>query len=151
MDLLGIGVLVFAIAFLILVIFLIKALNSLTKVLGGVEETVGKLPDQMDEISKQTEVILHNSNETILDLNQKMDDLNPIFHIVRDTGEASQRLSSSLVDITNSFKKDSTEGSSKVKEKNMGGLYGALALTYFLAQKRKTLKDEFQQQGAGNP
>ncbi|WP_158736028.1 DUF948 domain-containing protein [Alteribacillus sp. YIM 98480] len=141
MDLLGISLLIVAIAFAVLVIFLIRALNNLSSVLNGIDKTVEKLPDQLDEVMKESGVVIHNSNETLLDLNEKMRALNPLFHILGDAGEASRKLSSSLADITVSWKKNTEEGKEASQKKDLGGLYGAAALIYYLTQKRKALKE----------
>ncbi|MGY4689474.1 DUF948 domain-containing protein [Salibacterium sp. K-3] len=141
MDLVGISILIIAIAFAVLVIFLIRALHNLTNVLGGVSKTVEKLPDQLDDVMKETGVVIHNSNETLLDLNEKMRTLNPLFYILGDAGEASRKLSSSLVDVTASMKKNTDEAKEQADNRDLGGLYGGAALAYYLFQKRKALKN----------
>lgn len=141
MDLIGIGVLVFGIAFAILVIFLIIVLRNLTSVLSNVDKTVEKLPSQLDDVMKNTESILNSSNTTIDDLNEKMGALSPLFYIIGDAGEATRKVSSSLVDVTASMKKNTTEGNETTKQKDLGGIYGAAALGYYLFQKRKALKE----------
>ncbi|WP_240374790.1 DUF948 domain-containing protein [Bacillus piscicola] len=141
MDLVGIGVLIVAIAFAVLVIFLIKTLNNVSQVLHGVNETVEKLPDQLDEVLKETSEVIHQSSETLEDLNEKIRTLNPLFYILSDAGEASRKLSSSLVDVTASMKKNTTEGKELIQKKDLNGVYGLASLAYFLFQKRKALKD----------
>ncbi|GAK05463.1 general stress protein [Geomicrobium sp. JCM 19037] len=140
MDLLGIAALVAAIAFAVLVIFLGKVLSNLSVVLQKTGETVGKLPDQLDEISKETGIILHNTNETILDLNEKIKTLNPIFGMVQDAGEASRKLSSSLVDMTESMRSQTNQAAKMTDNKDLRGMYGLAAFVYYLNQKRKEHK-----------
>ncbi|MGP4059474.1 DUF948 domain-containing protein [Halobacillus sp. H74] len=140
MDYLGIGVLIIGIAFAIVSIFLIKALNNLAKVLGGVRKTVDQLPDQLDSVMKETTGVLHNSNDTLADVNEKIRALSPLFYIVGDIGESSRKLTSSLVDMTASIKQSTHEGEQKINEEGWRGIYGALALTYYLSQRRKALK-----------
>ncbi|WP_173918099.1 DUF948 domain-containing protein [Halobacillus sp. Marseille-Q1614] len=141
MDLLGIGVLIIGIAFAIVSIFLMKALNNLANVLKGVDRTVEKLPEQLDEVMAQTVEVLNNSNDTLADVNVKIRALSPLFYIVGDIGESSRKLTSSLVDVTKSMKKSTSTGEAKVKERDVSGLYGAVALGYYLTQKRKALKE----------
>ncbi|QQK77016.1 DUF948 domain-containing protein [Salicibibacter cibarius] len=136
MDLLGIAALIFAIAFAVLVVFLAKALGNLANVLSKTEVTIGKLPDQLDEITRETGTVLHNTNETILDVNEKVANLNPFFAMIGDAGEASRRLSSSLVDITESMKNRSQEATDTSHQKGLSGFYGLAAFIYFLNQKR---------------
>ncbi|MFC7063054.1 DUF948 domain-containing protein [Halobacillus seohaensis] len=141
MDYLGIGVLIIGIAFAVLSIFLMKTLNNLANVLKGVDRTVEKLPEQLDGVMSQTSEVLHTSNDTLVDVNEKIRALSPLFYIVGDIGESSRRLTSSLVDMTSSMKKSTSTGEEKVKEKDASGLYGAVALGYFLTQKRKAVKE----------
>ncbi|MGP4078076.1 DUF948 domain-containing protein [Halobacillus sp. K22] len=140
MDYLGIGVLIIGIAFAIVSIFLIKALNNLANVLGGVRKTVDQLPDQLDSVMKETSNVLNNSNDTLADVNEKIRALSPLFYIIGDIGESSRKLTSSLVDMTQSMKESTHEGEQKINEEGWRGIYGALALTYYLTQKRKELK-----------
>ncbi|WP_082231985.1 DUF948 domain-containing protein [Halobacillus massiliensis] len=141
MDYLGIGVLIIGIAFAIVSIFLMKALNNLANVLKGVDRTVEKLPDQLDGVMAQTTEVLNNSNDTLADVNVKIRALSPLFYIVGDIGESSRQLTSSLVDVTKSMKKSTSTGEAKVKERDVKGLYGAVALGYYLTQRRKAVKE----------
>lgn len=139
MDYLGIGVLIIGIAFAIVSIFLIKALNNLAGVLNGVRKTVDQLPDQLDSVMKETTGVLHHSNDTLAEVNEKIRALSPLFYIVGDIGESSRKLTSSLVDMTHSLKQTTHEGEQKINEEGWR-VYGALALTYYFSQKRKALK-----------
>ncbi|MBM7554163.1 DUF948 domain-containing protein [Thalassobacillus pellis] len=145
MDLVGIGVLIIGIAFIILAIFLAKVLVNLSKVLSGVNKTVQKLPDQLDDVMKETGQLLNKSNDTLADVNEKIRTLSPLFYIVGDIGESSRKLSSSLVDVTMSWKKTTSEGKETAHRQDLGGLYGAVALGYYFTQKRKALKDMTQE------
>ncbi len=144
MDFLGIGVFIIGIAFAIVSIFLIRALNNLAGVLGGVNKTVQQLPDQLDGLMKQTTNILHTGNDTLADVNEKIASLSPLFYIVGDIGESSRKLTSSMLDMSKSVKKSTHEGESKINEEGWRGIYGAIALTYYLSQKRKALKEASQ-------
>ncbi|WP_101841875.1 DUF948 domain-containing protein [Halobacillus sp. Marseille-P3879] len=141
MDFLGIGVFIIGIVFAIVSIFLMKTLNNLANVLNGVDKTVEKLPEQLDQVMTQTSDVLHTSNDTLADVNEKIKALSPLFYIVGDIGESSRKLTSSLVDVTASMKKNTENGETKVKEKDVSGLYGAVALGYYLTQRRKALKE----------
>ncbi|WP_079477655.1 DUF948 domain-containing protein [Halobacillus salinus] len=140
MDWLGIGVFIIGIAFAIVSIFLIKALNNLANVLKGVTKTVDQLPGQLDSVMSETSNVLHNSNDTLADVNEKIRALSPLFYIVGDIGESSRKLTSSLVDMTYSMKSTTREGEQRVSEEGWRGIYGALALTYYFVQKRSALK-----------
>ena len=88
----------------------------------------------------ETSNVLHNGNDTLADVNEKIRALSPLFYIVGDIGESSRKLTSSLVDMTHSMKQSTHEGEQKINEEGWRGVYGALALTYYLIQKRSALK-----------
>ncbi|KGX87217.1 DUF948 domain-containing protein [Pontibacillus litoralis] len=140
MTLLGIGVLIIGIAFFILVIYLSKTLNQLANVLDGVHKTVDQLPEQLDSVMKETGQLLNKSNDTLEDVNTKLAALSPLFYIVGDIGESSRKLSSSLVHVTESMKQSTKEGKDVANNHNLNGLYGAIALGYYIMQKRNILK-----------
>lgn len=141
MDLIGISLLIIAIAFAVLIVFVINVLNRLSNVLENTNKTIEKLPEQIDGMLKETEMVIHHSNDTILDLNEKLRALNPVFHMIADAGEASRKLSSSLVDVTETMKRTSEKGKEVTKEKDFSGIFGLLSFAYFLYQKRQSLKD----------
>lgn len=143
MDLMGIGVLLIGVAFLVLAIYVARVLNNLANVIGGVDKTVEQLPEQLDNILNETGNLIHHSNATLSDVNEKLGTLTPLFHIVGDIGESTRTLSSSLVDVTKSAKKKMDKTDPAVQNKRLGGVYGSVALSYYLYQNRKELKKGF--------
>ncbi|MFC2949236.1 DUF948 domain-containing protein [Virgibacillus sediminis] len=142
MTLTGIGVLLIGIAFLILAIFLANTLQHMAGMLKGVEKTVDRLPDQLDDVMKETGVLISESNNTLADVNEKMKQLTPFFEMAGDMGDATRKLSSSLVDMTETMKNKTEEASGISGKNNLGGLYGSFALGYYLLQKGRRAKSE---------
>jgi len=143
MDLTGIGVLLIGIAFLVLAIFFSRVLNNLSKVIDGVGKTVEQLPNQLDSILNETGNLIHHSNDTLADVNEKLGTFTPLFHIVGDVGESTRTFSSSLVDVTASMKKKMADGADEqTQNKRLGGVYGSVALSYYLLKKRREMKKE---------
>lgn len=140
MDLIGIGVLLMGIACLVLAIYVARVLNNFANVVGGIDKTVEQLPGQLDNILNETGNLLHHSNETLTDVNEKLGTLTPLFHIVGDIGESTRTLTSSLVDVTESAKKKVDKTDSTLQSKRLGGVYGSVALSYYLYQNRQELK-----------
>lgn len=140
MDYTGIGVLLMGIALLVFAIYLARVLNKFANVIEGVDKTVEQLPKQLDNILKETSNIIHHSNATLVDVNEKLGTLTPYFHIVGDIGESTRTLSSSLVDVTKSAKKKMDKTDAETQNKRLGGLYGSVAIGYYLVQKRKEMK-----------
>ena len=140
MDLIGIGVLLMGIACLVLAIYVARVLNNFANVIGGIDKTVDQLPGQLDNILNETGNLLQHSNETLTDVNEKLGTLTPLFHIVGDIGESTRTLTSSLVDVTKSAKSKMDKTDPSLQSKRLGGVYGSIALSYYLYQNRQELK-----------
>ena len=140
MTLVGIGVLLIGVAFLVLAFFIGHALNNLAGVLGGIDKTVKELPKQLDDVFKETGNMINESNQTLVDVNDKLKHLSPLFYVIGDFGNVTRKVSSSIVDVTDSIK-TKTEGGKEVAESNkLGGVYGTFALGYYWLKKRQELK-----------
>ncbi|WP_051314902.1 DUF948 domain-containing protein [Alteribacter aurantiacus] len=140
MDFLGIGVLIFALAFAGLVVYLAKVLSKLTDVLTHTAKTVENLEGQIGELTSETKLTLYNTNETIADVNHKLSQLDPIFHIVNDVGESAHRVTTSLVKMSKRTEKDVNKGSVKLDEKDIRGWMRTASFVYYLVKKRKEKK-----------
>ncbi|MFC3040884.1 DUF948 domain-containing protein [Virgibacillus xinjiangensis] len=142
MTLTGIGVLLIGIAFLVLAIFLANTLQHMAGLLKGVEKTVDRLPDQLDDVMKETGNLISESNNTLADVNEKMEQVTPFFQLAGDMGDATRKLSSSLVEMTEALKQKSDDASSISGKNNLGGMYGSFALGYYLLQKKRKARSE---------
>lgn len=71
--------LIIAIAFVVLVVFLTKAIFSLTKTLELIQTKINSLGDEPEKLMK-------NVNEISTDVNQKMKCLNPLFYSISNVG-----------------------------------------------------------------
>ncbi|MFB4170028.1 DUF948 domain-containing protein [Virgibacillus sp. JSM 102003] len=109
MTLVGIGVLLIGIAFLVLAVYLSWTLNNLAHVLRGVEKTVEHLPNQLNDIFKETGNLINHTNSTLSDVNEKLRTLSPLFYIVEDVGEMSRKLTTPLANFNISRKKKTEE------------------------------------------
>ncbi|MFD2627658.1 DUF948 domain-containing protein [Oceanobacillus kapialis] len=140
MDWLGIGVTVIGVAFLILVIVLIKPLNKLANVLGGLQKTTDNLPAQVDDMMSQTKNALQSGNDTLAQINSQIKELSPIFHTIGDAGRATNHLSTSIADKVMKVKTETAEGSSFITKHDLEGLYGLGTLIYYVVQQQKNGK-----------
>ncbi len=137
MDLVGIGVLLIGVAFLVLSIFLGRVLNNFASILVGIDKTVEQLPHQLDGILNETGNLIHNTNNSLADVNEKLGTLTPIFHIIGDVGESTRTMSSALMDATRSMKNKDSSATVEQQEKRLGGAYGVAALGYYALRKGK--------------
>ncbi|WP_100012731.1 DUF948 domain-containing protein [Lentibacillus sediminis] len=142
MTLTGIGVLIIGIAFLVLTIFIANTLQNLAGILSGIEKTVDKLPEQLDDVMKETGNLINESNNTLADVNDKMQQLSPLFYMVGDVGNVTRKFSSSLVDVTETLKTKTDASKDTSNKKDLGGVYGSVALGYYLFKRRRKAKRE---------
>lgn len=140
MDWLGIGVLIIGIAFAGLVLVLIKPLNKLGNLLFSVQRTTDELPHNIDLLTDRAKDAMQSGTEALTNVNNQVKELSPLFYIIGDVGRSTQKLSSSLVDATAKMKVNTEDGKNFNNNNNLEGVYGALTLGYYLAQRRKAFK-----------
>ena len=145
MDWLGIGVLIIGVAFSALVIILIKPLSRLTDVLEGVEQTTDRLPKVLDDNANQAHEVFQNVNITLANVNEQVQSVNPVLHIVRDAGQASQQLTAVALEKTLELKKNTSEAKEFTTRKRYQGFYGIVSFFFYLIQNKKALKESLPQ------
>ncbi|MFC4025595.1 DUF948 domain-containing protein [Oceanobacillus longus] len=138
----GIGLIIIGIAFMALVVFLIKPLNNLAGVFSSLQKTTDELPKTVDEITLQATKTMSTSVETLYQVNNQVKELSPLFHIVGDAGRATNQLTTTMVNAVDDMKVNTQNGNDFATRKNLEGFYGALTLGYILFQKNKEMKNE---------
>lgn len=73
--------LIFALAFVLLVIFLAKLLNTASNTLSSVQK-------QIEDLGHEPRNLVRHANEIAVNLNHKLKNLDPLFHTVANIGEA---------------------------------------------------------------
>ncbi len=96
-----ISALIAAIAFGVLVIYLVQTLKSLRTTLDNVATTVDSLEKQLTGITRETERLLHNTNILTEDIQQKSIALNTVFDQVKEVGGSLGNLNDSLKNLSN--------------------------------------------------
>jgi uncharacterized protein YoxC len=157
MGLIEVSVFIIAVAFCILVFFLIKVLNSVNQSIAQTEKAIASLQNQMDDLGKETTQLLHQANDVISDLEQKSKSLNPLFQTVHDAGQAAHQLSNSLLQASSTLSKNLKKGADLAAEQNaekVSVFLRAASLGYFLVQKwkqRRHKENGERQQANGEP
>ncbi len=95
-NILYISVAVIAVAFLVLVLYIIQTLKSLQKSLNSVTKTVEHLQNQVQVIVKETEHLLKTSNELAEDWKQKSEKLNSVVSAAGELGHTVKQFNTSL-------------------------------------------------------
>ncbi|GIN11754.1 DUF948 domain-containing protein [Shouchella clausii] len=95
-----ISALIVALAFAILVIYLIKTLKSATKTLENTSATVEALEKQLRGITTESELLLKKTNALADDLQQKSESLNTVFGAAKELGESMKTLNQSVHQVS---------------------------------------------------
>jgi uncharacterized protein YoxC len=85
-----------ALAFVVLVVFLITTLRSITALLGQTNTTINELQIQLSNVSKDASDVLRHTNAVTVDVLNKLHSLDPTFDSVKHVGEAVEEITSSV-------------------------------------------------------
>lgn len=107
-----ISVAIIAVAFAILVFFLIKTLKAATVSLDKVTQTLQEVQKTIDELSYEVKQTIRNTNDITVDVQHKMKQIDPVMDTVRNLGEA-------LSEVTYAVKEVSSGVVSKFKQSRM--------------------------------
>lgn len=76
-----------ALAFAVLVIFLIKTLQAGTKTLENTAQTLKEVQKTMDELTYEVKQVVRHTNDIALDANHKLKQLDPVMESVKNLGQ----------------------------------------------------------------
>jgi uncharacterized protein YoxC len=105
-----------AIAFLVLVIYLAKTLNSLQETLSNVSTTLTGLEKQLDGVTKETTELLHKTNALADDIQEKSQNLNSVVSAVKNVGTTVNKFNGTLKTLTESFDIQVEENKEKISQ-----------------------------------
>lgn len=115
-----ISVAVIAVAFTVLVVFLVKTLKAAEASLDKTTQTLQEVQKTIDELSYEVKSVVRQANQITGDLQHKMEQIDPVLESVKNVGDilnevtlATKQVSSALIDkIKNSSKSKSSKVSS---------------------------------------
>lgn len=105
-----------AIAFLVLVIYLSKALKSLQVTLESVSLTLVGLEKQLNGVTTETTVLLHKTNALADDIQQKSESLNSVVDAVKDVGETVNHFNQTFQNISVRVDKQVEQNKDKISQ-----------------------------------
>ncbi|GAF64266.1 DUF948 domain-containing protein [Alkalihalobacillus trypoxylicola] len=126
--LLYISALIVAVAFAILVIYLVRTLKSANKTLTHVASTMESLEKQINGITKETEQLLHRTNALADDIQKKSESLNPVFSSVKDLGQSFQQVNQSIQHVSNTITAKTNQQSEQIAQVVQ---WGQVALDFY--------------------
>lgn len=71
---------VIALAFIVLVVFLVRSLTGISKTLKKVDRLLGDLHKTLENVTEESTHLLHNTNKLVLDVKRKSEGLDVLFH-----------------------------------------------------------------------
>jgi len=85
-----------AVAFFILVIYLIKTLKTVQGTLQSLTKTIEGMEKQIQDIGTETAQLLHKTNAVADDVQKKVESLNVLFEAVKQVGSTVQTFNDAL-------------------------------------------------------
>lgn len=107
-----ISVVIIAIAFAVLVVFLIKTLKAATQSLEKTTQTLQEVQKTIDELGYEVKQTVRHANNITVDLQAKMKQIDPVMDSVHNLGEV-------LSEVTYAAKQLSTTVMDKIKKNNV--------------------------------
>lgn len=111
-----ISVAIIAVAFAVLVVFLIKTLKAATKSLDKTTQTLQEVQKTIDELGYEVKQTIRQANDITVDVQAKMKQIDPVMESVHNLGEvlsevtyAAKQLSSTVMDKVKKPKVKSSE------------------------------------------
>ena len=139
--LLYISALVAAIAFAVLVIFLVRTLKSANRTLDHVANTMAGLEKQINGITKETEELLHRTNRLADDIQEKAESLNTVFSSVKDLGDSVGQVNQSIRHVSNTVSTQVVKQSDQIAKAVQ---WGNVAIDLYAKFKQRKEQNETQ-------
>lgn len=118
-----ISIFIIALAFAILVVYVIKTLKSVQKSTEQINEGLIHMQKEIDLVSKETTELIRNTNKLTIDLQEKSKSLDSLFHSIDDVGivvnqvtQSAKQVSSTLTGTLQRSVKNATVQRDKVDE-----------------------------------
>ncbi|MEH7250017.1 DUF948 domain-containing protein [Neobacillus niacini] len=105
-----------AIAFLVLVIYLVRTLNSLQETLSSVSKTLIGVEKQLDGVTQETTALLQKINALADDIQEKSKSLTSVVTAVKDVGSTVTKFNGTLKNLTDSFDIQVEENKEKISQ-----------------------------------
>ncbi|WP_332697590.1 DUF948 domain-containing protein [Halalkalibacter lacteus] len=137
-SLLYISALVAAVAFAVLVIYLVRTLKSANRTLEHVANTMAGLEKQVNGITKETEELLHRTNRLADDIQEKSESLNTVFSSVKELGDSIGQVNKSLRHMSNTVSTQVVKQSDQIAKAVQWGNVAIDLYSKFKQKKEKS-------------
>ncbi|MDA7027269.1 DUF948 domain-containing protein [Bacillus sp. CLL-7-23] len=139
MMILYLSVALIAVAFLILVIYISKTLNTVQTTLKHVASTLEGLEGQMKGITTETTELLHKTNRLAEDIQDKSLKLNTVVDAVQEVGTSIRQFNASIQQVSHTVTSVAEDNREKISQVVS---WSNAALEIWNKWKRKRMKEE---------
>lgn len=98
-----ISIALIAVAFVVLVVFLIRTLRAAEQSLHTSAQTLQELQLTINELSGEVKLVVRQANELTSDLQRKMDQVDPVLESVKNVGEVLNEVTLAAKQVSSSF------------------------------------------------
>lgn len=95
-----ISVLLIALAFIVLVVYVVQALRSAKTSLEETNRTLSQVQDKLEQLSQETMQLLQNTTHITSDIKQKLAAVDKLFESAKQAGEAVHQVTSSAKQVS---------------------------------------------------
>jgi uncharacterized protein YoxC len=95
-----ISVAAIAIAFVVLVVYLIKTLKSLTVFFENTSQTLTRVEQQVGAVTSDSTELIQHAKEIVVDVQDKIKKLDSTFSTLKQSGEAAKEVTSSVRQVS---------------------------------------------------
>ncbi|MEO3945535.1 DUF948 domain-containing protein [Gorillibacterium sp. CAU 1737] len=92
-----------AVAFAVLVIFLVRTLNMVQASLKETNQTISDVQRELNDVSGEVKGLIRNTNQITMDVRHKMKALDSLFGTVENVGDTLEGVTSSLKNASSRF------------------------------------------------
>jgi uncharacterized protein YoxC len=115
---LEISLAVVALAFVVLVFYLVQTLKTLNGSLDEIRGTMVQMKGELTQVSSEVKDVLYHTNQMAVDVRAKLQDLDPLFNSVNDVGKVVNDLTSTVRHSAEAVTSIIDKGNRKVQTAN---------------------------------
>lgn len=132
-----------AIAFCVLVVYLISTLKALNTTLHNISNTVESLDGQLKGVTKETQELLHKTNQLADEIQEKTAKLNTVVNAIQDVGTTIQKFNTSLGNVSKTVINQVEENQERISQiVQIGNVVVGLKEKWDEMKKRKKKTNE---------
>lgn len=114
-----IGVIIIAVAFAVLTVFVVLTLRTVQETLKETNRTIKDLKEDVNEVTIEVRGLIRSTNQITMDVRSKMKTLDPLFDSVENVGGALEGVTASIRQASASLRDNFKRSSAVVKQEQV--------------------------------